>query len=169
MDKSNGDILIFSAPGKKSSVEVRLEKDTVWLSLAQMALLFERDKSVISRHLKNVFASRELIRKAVVAENATTAADGKTRFACCHPQRNGFSRGSTTGARLLLPGFDDLQCIAAIFLWFLERNTFLYRSDGAKRIADNALVALTIMIAASDPAEKEDIVRLTINLINRKN
>jgi len=58
---------------------------------------------------------------------------------------------------------------AAIFLWFLERNTFLYRSDGAKRIADNALVALTIMIAASDPAEKEDIVRLTINLINRKN
>ena len=58
---------------------------------------------------------------------------------------------------------------ASLFLWFLERNAFLYRLDGSKRIADNALVALTIMIAASDPAEKDDIVRLTINLINWKN
>jgi prophage maintenance system killer protein len=58
---------------------------------------------------------------------------------------------------------------AALFLWFLERNAFLYRPDGTKRIADNALVALTIMIAASDPAEKDDIVGMTINLINRKN
>jgi prophage maintenance system killer protein len=58
---------------------------------------------------------------------------------------------------------------AAPFLWFLERNAFLYRPDGSKRIADNALVALTIMIAASDPVEKDDIVGLTVNLINRKN
>jgi prophage maintenance system killer protein len=58
---------------------------------------------------------------------------------------------------------------AALFLWFLERNAILYRPDGAKRIADNALVALTIMIAASDPAEKDDIVGMTINLIKRKN
>ena len=58
---------------------------------------------------------------------------------------------------------------AALFLWFLERNGMLYRADGSKRIADNALVALTIMVAASDPVEKDDFVGMTINLINRKN
>lgn len=56
-----------------------------------------------------------------------------------------------------------------MFLWSLLKNGMLYRADGAKRIADNALVALTIMIAASDPGEKDVIVNLAINLINRKN
>jgi len=58
---------------------------------------------------------------------------------------------------------------ASIFLWFLERNRILYREDGTKRIADNALVALTLMIAESDPDEREVIVTLTVNLINRNN
>ena len=58
---------------------------------------------------------------------------------------------------------------AAIFLWFLERNGLLYKEDGSKRIADNALVALTLLIAESDPAERETIVRLVVNLINRDN
>lgn len=60
------------------SVEVRLDGDTVWLSLQQIADLFDRDKSVISRHFRNIFSSRELVREAVVAKNATTASDGKT-------------------------------------------------------------------------------------------
>ena len=59
-------------------VQVRLEGETVWLSLQQLAELFERDKSVISRHLKNIFDTNELERVSVVARNATTAADGKT-------------------------------------------------------------------------------------------
>jgi hypothetical protein len=59
-------------------VQVRLEGETVWLSLQQMAELFGRDKSVISRHLKNIFDTDELERASVVAKNATTAADGKT-------------------------------------------------------------------------------------------
>jgi hypothetical protein len=54
-------------------------------------------------------------------------------------------------------------------LWFMQKNGLLYRPDGAKRIADNALVALTIMVAASDPAEKDIIVSLATNLINRRN
>ena len=54
------------------------EGETVWLSLNQMADLFQRDKSVISRHIKNVFEEGELVRDSVVAESATTAADGKT-------------------------------------------------------------------------------------------
>ena len=60
------------------SISVTLQQETVWLSLQQMAELFARDKSVISRHLRNVFAEGELERQAVVAKNATTAVDGKT-------------------------------------------------------------------------------------------
>lgn len=51
---------------------------TVWLTLNQMAELFDRDKSVVSRHLRNVFLGKELRRNSVVACFATTAADGKT-------------------------------------------------------------------------------------------
>ena len=59
-------------------LEVRLDGETLWLTLAQMAELFARDKSVVSRHLANIFRSKELDRVSAVAENATTAADGKT-------------------------------------------------------------------------------------------
>jgi prophage maintenance system killer protein/prophage antirepressor-like protein len=69
-------IVIFESGDQP--VQVRLEGETVWLSLQQLAELFERDKSVISRHLKNIFDSNELERVSVVAKNATTAADGKT-------------------------------------------------------------------------------------------
>jgi prophage maintenance system killer protein/prophage antirepressor-like protein len=58
-------------------VEVRLEGETVWLSLQQLADLFERDKSVISRHLKKIFDSKELDRKRTVAKNATVQKEGK--------------------------------------------------------------------------------------------
>ncbi|MDD2944142.1 MAG: virulence protein RhuM/Fic/DOC family protein [bacterium] len=59
--------------------------------------------------------------------------------------------------------------IAAIFVWFLERHDFLYNSEGEKRIADNALVAFTLLIAESKPDGKETIVKVIINLITGKN
>lgn len=68
-------LVIFEADS--GQVQVRLKGETVWLSLQQLAELFGRDKSVISRHLKNIFDSNELERISVVAKNATTAADGK--------------------------------------------------------------------------------------------
>jgi prophage maintenance system killer protein len=72
------DIIIFTNPDNSTSVEVRMDHETVWLSLNQIASLFDRDKSVISRHLKNIFNDGELNRPSVVAFFATTAADGKT-------------------------------------------------------------------------------------------
>ncbi len=69
------EIVIFEEDAQK--VEVRLEGETVWLTLSQLAELFGRDKSVISRHLRNIFRDFELERESVVAKNATTAADGK--------------------------------------------------------------------------------------------
>ena len=73
-----GDVALFEAPDGQIRLDVRLERETVWLSLNQMADLFGRDKSVISRHLRNIFTAGELDREAVVAKNATTATDGKT-------------------------------------------------------------------------------------------
>jgi len=65
---------------------------------------------------------------------------------------------------------DGNKRIAAfLFVWFLEKNDILYRSDGSKRIADNALVALTLMIAESKPEEKEMMIKVVVNLINLKN
>lgn len=58
---------------------------------------------------------------------------------------------------------------AALFIYFLGTNGILYRADGSKRLADNALVALTLLIAESQPDEKETIVKVIVNLINRKN
>lgn len=69
------DIAIYEA--SSGQIDVRLEKDNVWLSLAQLVALFGRDKSVISRHIRNVFADGELGSEAVVAKFATTASDSK--------------------------------------------------------------------------------------------
>jgi prophage maintenance system killer protein len=77
-DTDRGDLVVFEAKDGTIRLDVRLESESVWLSLNQIAQLFGRDKSVISRHLRNVFSSGELERASVVAENATTAADGKT-------------------------------------------------------------------------------------------
>lgn len=58
---------------------------------------------------------------------------------------------------------------AALFVWFLDRNRILYRPDGSKRLADNALVAITLLIAESQPEEKVVITALVVNLINKLN
>lgn len=75
MDK--GQFLLYQTPDGDSQIEVKLQNDTVWLSLDQMAELFQRNKSTISRHVKNVLEDGELEEKAVVAFFATTATDGK--------------------------------------------------------------------------------------------
>ena len=122
-DESRGEILLYEAEDGNARLEVRLEAETVWLSLDQIAALFNRDKSVISRHLSNIFSSGELGRNSVVAKNATVQI-------------------------------------------FLHANGILYRQDDGKRIADNALVALTLMIAESRPDPKGVMIRVIANLIN---
>lgn len=74
----NQEVQLFTSADGQAQLHAALEHETVWLSLQQLAELFGRDKSVISRHLKNIFDSHELQRDAVVAKNATTAADGTT-------------------------------------------------------------------------------------------
>ncbi|MCI0651271.1 MAG: virulence protein RhuM/Fic/DOC family protein [Planctomycetes bacterium] len=76
-----GEVVVYETPDGEIRVEVRLDRETVWLSLNQMAELFGRDKSVISRHLRNVFRSGELEREATVAKNATVQKEGGRKIA----------------------------------------------------------------------------------------
>lgn len=324
-----GEIVIYQAKDEEIKLEVKLEQETVWLSLNQIASLFQRDKSVISRHLHNVFRDKELDKDSVVAKFATTAADGKyyqveyynldaiisvgyrvnsrrgtqfriwaanvlkqhlingytineqrlkqqvsklhalqraikligsmkdkkrleyrealglievindynyalgllddydykrlkisqtskeekfvltyesaikavkelrKKFASSDffgAERDQSFKSSvssiyqTFGRKDLYPSVEEKaanllyfivknhsfvdgnkRIAASIFLWFLEKNGILYKKDGSKRIADNALVALTLMIAESSPSDRGVIVMLAVNLINRNN
>ena len=77
MDKEKADMIIYTTEDGLTKVETTFDGDTVWLSIDQMAELFQRDKSTISRHIKNIFTEGELQRDSVVAKFATTASDGK--------------------------------------------------------------------------------------------
>lgn len=74
----NSNILMYTTEDGLTKIEATFENDTVWLSIDQMAELFQRDKSTISRHIKNIFEEGELNKNSVVANFATTASDGKT-------------------------------------------------------------------------------------------
>ncbi|PZX11192.1 hypothetical protein LX69_03207 [Breznakibacter xylanolyticus] len=326
---NHSDIIIYQTEDGKTEINVQIDDKTVWLSLNQIADLFERDKSVISRHINNIFREKELLRDSVVAKNATTASDGKTyqvdyfnldviisvgyrikskrgtQFRIWanqilreylikgysinekkltkqneslkelqesvkalrtvlnyKPLSNEESKGllriitdyafaldildqydyqkleikDTSGKETfqltyeeaisqikmvkithgnsnlfghekddsfkssiatiyqtfegqdLYPSIEEKaanllyfitknhsfsdgnkRIAAFIFLYFLEKNRILFAPDGNKRIADNTLVALTLMIAVSKPEEKETMIKVVVNLINKNN
>lgn len=327
--KKENDVVLYKPFGGETALEVRVQSESVWLSLNQLVALFRRDKSVISRHINNIFNDKELQRDSVVAFFATTATDRKTyqveyfnldviisvgyrvksrqgtQFRIwankvlkdyllkgyainearlhSHTQkirelentvalmsglidRKQLSADEATGllrvitdyayALDLLDRYDhnllkieetsgngtfrisyenagkgirelgiklgvhglfgkekdssfksslaainqtfdgcDLypsieekaanllyfivknhsfvdgnkRIAAFLFLWFLEENGVLYKKDGNRRLSDNALVALTLMIAESKTTEKETIIKLMVNLINKRN
>ncbi len=326
-------IIIYKAKDGRSSVEVNLRQETLWLSLQQIATLFERDKSVVSRHIRNIFATSELSPEATVAKNATVQTEGRrqvertieyynldlilsvgyrvnskrgTQFRIWATQvlrdhlLNGYTvnerrlreqvtrlkelqatvdllgrviqerhltgdeaegllkvvtdysralslldqydhqqltiRDTTSptpfaltydaahaaiakmaaqsgmhsdlfgrekdqsfkssigaiyqtfGGRELYPSIEEKaahllyfvvknhsfvdgnkRIAAFLFVWFLDANRILYRSDGTKRLADNALVALTLLIAESKPSDKDILIKVLVNMINRGN
>ena len=158
-EEDKGEIVIYRTDDGKGALEVNLFGDSLWLNLNQMARLFERDKSVVSRHLNNIFKTKELRRNSVVAFFATTAAE-------LYPSVE------EKAANLLYflikdhPFVDGNKRIASLlFIWFLEKNNFLSAPDGERKINDNALVALTLLVAESNPKQKDVMIKLIINLI----
>lgn len=304
-------------------VQVKLDKETVWLSLNQIAELFDKDKSVISRHINNIFREKELERKATVAKNATVQMEGEREIVRNIEYFNldviisvGYRVNSKKGTQFriwatnqlkehLIKGYtinevrlkqlqqtiqlvkrasrqisntdvaqglmevlsdysraldilddydhrkllkkvtesavtfsidyneaikaikqlrekfggsslfgnekdqsfkssigviyqtfdgkdlypsleekaanllylvvknhsftDGNKRIAAwLFVWYLAKNNFLYNADNSKKITNNTLVALTLMIAESNPTEKEMMINVIINLMNSK-
>ncbi|WP_372775683.1 RhuM family protein [Mangrovibacterium sp.] len=325
-------IRIYQSEDGKTEINVQLDDETVWLSLNQLAELFERDKSVISRHINNIYKERELLREATVAKYATVQKEGdrdverdieffnldviisvgyriksqrgtqfriwantilkeyllkgyaldKKRLAkqneqlrelqesvkilgnvldykaltndesigllkiiseyayaldildqydyqsleikgiteketfrltyeesikqiltakkahgnsdlFGHEKDDSFRSSISTiyqtfDGQDLYPSIEEKaanllyfitknhsftdgnkRIAAFLFLYFLERNGLLFNKNGNKRIADNTLVALTLMIAVSKPDEKDTMTKVVVNLINRNN
>ena len=101
----NDEVIIYKSDDGVIRVDVLFSKETVWLTQEQMSILFQRDKSVISRHIKNIFDEGELQEEVVVAKNATTTQHGgiegktqsrQTRWRNCssviNPQFQGISK-----------------------------------------------------------------------------
>jgi len=77
-DEPKSQLLLYQTKAGRTRVEVRMDGETVWLSLNQMAELFQRERSVITKHIRNIFEEGELVETSVCANYAQTAADGKT-------------------------------------------------------------------------------------------
>ena len=77
MDKEKADMIIYTTEDGLTKVETTFDGDTVWLSIDQMAELFQRDRSVIGKHVRNIFKEGELVKESVWAKFAYTATDGK--------------------------------------------------------------------------------------------
>ena len=217
-----------------------------------MARLFERDQSVIARHISNIYKEGELAKESTYAKFAYIPATRERSYETAYYNLDviisvGYRVKSLNGTRFrqwanrilkqylvkgyavntqlqaehyeelkglvrvmartlesragepsdeiegmvrtvndyvyaldTLDGYDNQQLSisdttaeerfhATLFLWFMEQNGLLHRPDGSKRIADATLVALTLMIAESRPEEKDMMVSVTVNLINRRN
>ena len=300
--KEDQKIVIYQTEDGQTQIDVRLENETVWLTQAQMAELFQKDQSVIARHINNALKEGELeensnmhflhntqykyrptkiydldtiicvgyrvhskrgtafriwarkiikdylvkgyvvnerIRheqigelrqlvgmlgrtlqnQSVISTDETTALfevvtdytyaldtldnydyerlalrekfGGSTLFGNEKDESFKSSIGQiyqTFGGEELYPSVEEKAAMllylvtknhsfsdgnkriaATLFLWFLNNNGILYREDGSKRLADNTLVALTLMIAESKTEEKDVMVKVVVNLINQKN
>src|SRR5213594_4031374 len=75
-----GDVVMYQLPGGAAALEVRLDRESVWLDAHQMGRLFGRDRTVVVRHIRNIFKSKELDPKTTCAKNAQVAADGRRRL-----------------------------------------------------------------------------------------
>ncbi|MCC8158604.1 MAG: hypothetical protein LIO50_05225 [Phascolarctobacterium sp.] len=75
--KPNTDIIMYTTADGMTKINATFDEDTVWLSIDQMAELFQRDRSVIGKHVRNIFKEGELVKDSVWAKFAYTAADGK--------------------------------------------------------------------------------------------
>ena len=128
-----------------------MENETVWLSQAQMSLLFQKDQSVIARHINNVFNEGEL--------------DRSSNMQILHITISKYKPTALYSLDVIISvGYRVKSRNGTLF-----RNGILYAPDGRKRIADNTLAALTLMIAESRPEEKDVMVKVVVNLINQKN
>jgi hypothetical protein len=78
-EESKGEVLLYRTEDGRTELDVRLEGETVWLDAHQMGGLFQRDRSVIVKHIRNIYKSKELFPTSTCAKNAQVAQDGKIR------------------------------------------------------------------------------------------
>ena len=173
----NGQILLYQDRDGKTEVEVSLRDETVWLSQKQMASLFDKDTDTIGLHLRNIFSEGELDEAATTEDSSVVQQEGarrvrrKIRFYNLDTIISvGYRVNSKRGTQFRIWATNVLRGhLVEGYTLNRKRLQALYRHDQSKRIADNALVALTLMVAESKPQEKDLIVNMTVNLINKRN
>ena len=156
-------IIIYQSDDGKTQLDVKLENETVWLTQAQMAELFQKDRTVIGRHIRNIFKEGELDEKVVSAKIA-------------HTTQHGGIEGKTQRQEVTIYNLDVV--ISVGYRVHSVRGTrFRQWANGVlkdylikgyainKRIDDATLVALTLLIAESRPEEKDTMVKVVVNLI----
>ena len=156
-------IIIYQSDDGKTQLDVKLENETVWLTQAQMAELFQKDRTVIGRHIRNIFKEGELDEKVVSAKIA-------------HTTQHGAIEGKTQRQEVTIYNLDVV--ISVGYRVHSVRGTrFRQSANGVlkdylikgyainKRIDDATLVALTLLIAESRPEEKDTMVKVVVNLI----
>lgn len=169
-----GEVIVYQAPDGQVCVDVRLERKTVWLTQAQMAVLFGRERSVITKHVQNVFKERELGEESNVHFLHIAGSDKPVGFYILDAIISvGYRPSAQVRAAHILyfvikdhPFSDGNKRIGTLlFLEYLRRNGLLLRPDGAPRLADNAMVALALLIAESEAGHKDLMIRLVLNLL----
>ena len=198
MKKKN--IILFK--NGNMELKVNLDKETVWLTQSEIAELYDTERSVITKHLNNIFKDEELNKNSVCAIFAHTASDGKTyntnyynldailsvgyrvnskkatRFRIWSTRilKEHLLEGYTINKKRLeylektvklidIANRGNKRIAATLFIYFLFYYDILYKED--KQIIDNnTLTALTLLIAESNPKEKEIIIDLVMNFLN---
>ena len=133
------EIVLFKAKDGSFAMPVQVKAETVWLTQAQMAQLFDHSQSVVARHINNVFAEGEVDKNEAYAKITYIA------------------ENAAGTAKIAVYNLDVI-----ISVGYRVKSQ---RKDGTKRIADHTLVALTVMIAESKPQEKEMMVNLVMTFL----
>lgn len=164
MKKADEKVVIYQTKDGVTSIDVRLDGETVWLTANQMAVLFGRDEKTIRKHINNAI-KEELKDTVVVSKFATTTKHGAIKDKVQTRDVNVYNLDVIISVGYRVKSQRGVE----FRIWFMQNNGILYNSDGSKRISNGTLVAITLMIAESRPEEKDIMVKVVVNLINRDN
>ena len=156
--QNKGEIIIYQTEDGQTSLEVKLIEETVWLNLNQMAELFKRDKSVISRHISNIFKTGELSKEATVAKYATIQMEG----VCAKSAQVARMREATPQAtpqalsdvELRILRFCHEERSASEIINFTGMNPDYIRKELVHKLIEKGLLALTIPDKPRSPYQK---------------
>lgn len=137
---------IYESADGKAQVDVRFEQETVWLSQAQMTELFGRDQSVVSRHIANAIRDEEIDEKSNMQKMHIANSDRPVTF-------YDLDVVISVGYRIKSP--QGVQC-----------NHRLLNDKGDMIINNTGLAALTLLVAESDPNQKETLIKLIMNMLS---
>ena len=155
-------IAIYKPRGGDIEVEVKLERETMWIDAHQMAKLFGVNRPAVVKHINNIYKTGELNKNSTCSILEQVAADGRIR------KMNLYSLDIIIAVGYRINSFRATQfrIWAMLFIYFLEKSDYLYRKNGERKFNDNALITLCLLIAISNPKEKDKMIEITKNLIS---